>query len=176
MTTNSTKTKITTCSNNPTELDALKLQLGQLSARLQELEKKETKQEAEVMLPSAGAWYIDTTGFSAYSSGYCGEATKEDQNLFPDEATAKAYGDAFSVMLALRRCKGSGRANTGCMETGFYYDACIEGIDSSSIFISPETFSVCPPFPTEEAAREAVRFVGEDRIAAAIKLLANVKD
>lgn len=157
-----------------TELEQLKQSLAEMQERLTMLEKEEKKAGRKSMLPDGEPigvgghkTHIVLHSYNYYSSDF-------PDDLFPDKETAEAYADAFRVMLELRRCEGSGEVDrTG---DGWFYEIHHQSFDYNTPHVAPENFSLCPPFPSEEACEAAINKVGKERVIAAYKLLAGVKD
>lgn len=152
-------------------MKALQAQVAQIQQELDN-ESSTYVEQFPPMLAGDGNYYLDTIYMVA-----CGEYHKadgEDQNIFPDEATAQGYADAFKVMLELRRCEGAGHYYDDCGEfRGVSFDS-EAGVSNFSQEYS-EMFAFFPPFPTEELAQAALLKVGKDRIIAAARFLANTQ-
>lgn len=123
------------------------------------------------MLAGCGEWYFESCNFNIDRLNKPTTA-ESDQNIFPTEEIASAYGDAFRVMLELRRCVGAGHYYEEYGEKcGYTYD----GVCIAHEWGGSQLFSLVPPFPTRELCQAAVDKIGCLRIQAAYKLLANVK-
>lgn len=116
------------------------------------------------LLPVEGGYYIDVV-FSSEPIGCTTKALQEDQNVFPDEETAQSYGEAFSVMLELRRQPGS---------CAFDYDEDWFVVDADGDILQDDrigNYTVSPPFSSAMWANKAAEAVGKERIVQAYKTL-----
>lgn len=164
-------------------IEAMQEQINKMQEQLDEM-KRTAKEEAKKqdvqyppMLPDEGEWFISQEKFivvEIYWDGVQSAKESGDQNVFPSEDIANAYADAFCVMLELRRCEGAGHYGEDGYES-YTYDDCSEDV-CRACNDSLSCFTLVPPFPTEELAQAAIDKVGLERIIAAYKLLANVKD
>jgi hypothetical protein len=153
------------------KIEQMEAQLEQLKRELEEYKKgaQEVCVRPQISVPPAllpveGKYYISEV-FSSEPIGCTTKASKEDQNVFPDEETADAYGEAFSVMLELRRQPGSCAFDGG--ETMYAIDA--DGDASAREWRG--SYTVSPPFSSEEWAEKAIDAVGKERIVQAYKTL-----
>jgi len=142
-------------------LKELEKQLEDIQAAIEEAKKRE--QEGGI-LPVEGDFYLDAR-FEVETAGRTWRANRSDQNVFPDEETANAYGEAFRVMLELRRQPGSVVYD----EYGGQYFIGTNGMVKEITDIHSVT--LCPPFSSEEQANKAACTVGRTRIASAYNTL-----
>lgn len=145
-----------------TRRDEVQAEIARLQAELDAIDKL-----PPAMLPVEGEWYLDSR-FHAEPDVIVFAATTPNQNIFPTEEIAQAYGNAFSVMLELRRQPGSGVRKAD----GVGYVPNEHG--SIDWYGSSECFVLCPPFPSGELAEAARGAVGRERIVAAYKTLTGV--
>ena len=146
-------------------LEELEKQLKDIQAAIEEAKKRE--QEGGI-LPMEGDFYLDY-GFDVETAYNTCKANGRDQNVFPDEETANAYGEAFSVMLELRRQPGSVAYDDYSKQ---YYINCYGSVCQLQSY---NKTGVCPAFSPIKAAENARRAVGEDRIVAAYRTLTGEK-
>ena len=153
------------------KIEQMEAQLEQLKRELEEY--KNVAQEGCVkpqisvppaLLPVEGKYYISEV-FSSEPIGCTTKASKEDQNVFPDEETADAYGEAFSVMLELRRQPGSCAFDEG----EILYAVCADGEPALREWRG--SYTVSPPFSSAMWANKAIEAVGKERIVQAYKTL-----
>lgn len=160
-------------------LKALQAQVAQIQ---QELDNEEAPavEKYPAMLSSEGIYFLGSDNYNVVHMIWLDEgdtlSAKDDINVFPDEATAQGYAEAFKVMLELRRCEGAGHfCDNVCLEDqGWPLDIYNGGVEQYCVD-SPEMFTLFPPFPNKELAQAAMNKVGKDRIIAAAKFLANMK-
>ena len=97
-------------------------------------------------------------------------------SVFPDMQTAEDYAHAFCVMLALRRCEGSGCFLTEYgQQIGYYYSFGARSIEREEFYPS-ETCVLFPVFPSEELATAALEAVGEENVNRAYRTLLGIKE
>lgn len=153
------------------KIEQMEAQLEQLKRELEEY--KNVAQEGCVkpqisvppaLLPLHGEYYLDAV-FSWEGASCCTTATKEDQNIFPDKETAQAYGEAFSVMLELRRQPGSCAFDDS--KEQFVVD--VDGDVITDCWRG--SFTVSPLFTSMYWANKAIETVGKERIVQAYNIL-----
>ena len=146
------------------QLEQLKRELEEYKNVAQEVCVKPQISVPPALLPLSGEYFLDAVfnwvGASCYTI-----ASKEDQNVFPDEETTRAYGEAFSVMLELRRQPGS---------CAFDYDEDWFVVDADGDILQDDrigNYTVSPPFTSMYWASKAIEAVGKERIVQAYKTL-----
>lgn len=165
---------------NELRIEAIECKLQERQEQLKAMKEARSTGSFPAMLPDRGDWFLSQEQFNAenmsWNDGMSAKDSK-DQNVFPSQEVAEAYGDAFRVMLELRRCEGAGHYYEEYGEDYGWSINCINwGRPDCYSKDFPEMFSLFPPFPTEALAQAAIDNVGKERIIAAMKLLANVKD
>ena len=146
------------------QLEQLKRELEEYKNVVQEVCVKPQVSAPPALLPSKGEYFLDAV-FNWADTDCCTTATKEDQNVFPDEETADAYGEAFSVMLELRRQPGSCAFDEG----EILYAVCADGEPALREWRG--SYTVSPPFSSAMWANKAAEAVGKERIVQAYKTL-----
>lgn len=154
------------------KLEQMEAQLEQLKRELEEY--KNGDQEVWVntpkvpvppaLLPVEGGFFLNNR-FGAEENFHDYKATLYDQNVFPDEETADDYGEAFSVMLELRRQPGSCAFDEG----EILYAVCADGEPALREWRG--SYTVSPPFSSAMWANKAAEAVGKERIVQAYKTL-----
>lgn len=129
------------------KIEQMEAQLEQLKRELEEY--KNGDQEVWVntpkvpvppaLLPVEGGYYINEI-LRSEPIGCTTKVLPGDQNVFPDEETADAYGEAFSVMLELRRQPGSCAFDEG----EILYAVCADGEPALREWRG--SYTVSPPF------------------------------
>ena len=154
------------------KIEMLEKQLAEMQKQLDEMKKQSAEsKELPSMLPpleEGNVGYFIDHNFKVDGITYCDES---DIDFFPTPELAEAYADAFKVIIELRRQPFSGDYNGMC--DAYYIES--DGVVSRSDCWNVACFAICPPFPSYEACEAAVKAVGEGRILAAYRLLANVK-
>lgn len=146
------------------QLEQLKRELEEYKNGAQEVCVKPQVSAPPALLPVEGGYYIDAF-FNWDSTGCYSTASKGDQNVFPDEETAQAYGEAFSVMLELRRQPGSCAFDDS--KEQFVVDVDGDILQDDRI----GNYTVSPPFTSMSWANKAIEAVGKERIVQAYKTL-----
>jgi hypothetical protein len=110
-------------------------------------------------------------------NGEVGAYERENEynfNVFKTQETAKGFANAFHAMVALRQCEGAGDGFVeDRQEYGWFLDR--DGDCMRDLAYRVDSFTICPPFPSEDLLRKAVEGVGEDKIIAAYEFLATGK-
>lgn len=94
--------------------------------------------------------------------------------VYPDQDTAKAYHEAFSVLLALRGCHGSEPVS----DKEQYFISPNESISPRilcSRFVGDKVSEISPSFDTRQNAQNAINSVGEEHIINMFKTFHGVK-
>ena len=154
------------------KIEQMEAQLEQLKRELEEY--KNGDQEVWVntpkvpvppaLLPVEGGFFLNNR-FGAEENFHDYKATLYDQNVFPDEETADDYGEAFSVMLELRRQPGSCAFDDS--KEQFVVDVDGDILQDDRI----GNYTVSPPFTSMSWANKAIEAVGKERIVQAYKTL-----
>lgn len=161
---------------NELQIEAMERKLQEMQEQLKAMKEECASGTFPAMLPDEGEYFLSQEKFVVEHLSWSGGMSAKqdrDQNVFPSQEIAEAYGDAFRVMLELRRCEGAGHYSE-YNDEGYGYACCIDSV----VAYTPEcyeAFSIVPPFPTEELAQAAIDSVGKERIVAAMQLLANAR-
>lgn len=147
-----------------------------LQSEVEAMKKQEAEKEkkdspwALAELGSLDAYFVNSF-IDGGVLGFVERKSLRDFNAFKTEETAKGFANAFHVMIALRQCEGAG---DGFVEdhqkNGWFLDR--DGDCMRDLLYRADSFTLCPPFPSEDLLGNAVEVVGADNIVAAYKFLA----
>ena len=157
------------------KIEQLEQQFLDIQTELEELKKQQLpdveEEPVKAMLPRSGGWFLGEEHFDPEYLGFDIQIAA-DQNIFPDKETAEAYADAFRVMLELRRQAGSATIKDPSNEIAWIIT---RNGSAEEYYYTCDCFAMCPPFPSEDLARQAGEAVGIERIKRAYATLSNIK-
>lgn len=95
---------------NELQIEAMERKLQEMQEQLKAMKEERAKDTFLPMLPDVGQYFLGADMFAVIETDRCTLSAKRDndQNIFHSKDIAEAYGDAFRVMLELRRCEGAG--------------------------------------------------------------------
>lgn len=155
------------------KIEQLEAQVKDLQAQIEAIKEENTSfknKETPWVLANANEEGFAVSGKLSGEAIHSSRYAEDDLNSFSSEEIAQGFANAFRVMILLRQCEGAGKLDADG-------DGWATGSDGSvEWYQSPQSFMLCPPFPSDELALVAANSVGIENIKNAYKFLSNIKD